>query len=66
MRTRFRSKSLKGRDHKEDLSIDRRTILKCVKETGSDGMDGIHMDHDREERQALVNTGMNTLVPRKA
>jgi hypothetical protein len=38
-------------------------IIMDLRETGSDGVDWIHLAQDRDQWQAIVNTRMNLKVP---
>jgi hypothetical protein len=56
----FGHENLKGRDHLHNSSTDGRIILKMdCKEIDWEGVDWIHMTHDRDHWQALVNTVLN-------
>jgi hypothetical protein len=54
---------VKGRDHSEDLGIDRKIIRMDLREIGWEGVDWIHLAQDRDQWQALVNMIMNPQVP---
>jgi hypothetical protein len=54
------SENLKGRDHSEDLEVDKETISEWILgETGWEGVDWIHLSQNR----AFVNTVMNFRIP---
>jgi hypothetical protein len=50
---KYCSENLKGRDHLEGLSIDRRMLLKYVQ---YDGLDWIHLARIMDQWRALLNT----------
>jgi hypothetical protein len=39
---------LKGRDNLNDIDVDERIILKCIKEIGFQGVDWIHLAQNRD------------------
>jgi hypothetical protein len=49
--------NLKRRDHSEDLGVDGKMILKW--NLGCEGVNWVHLDQDREEKQAVVNMVTN-------
>ena len=51
---------LKERNHLEDLRMD--GILKWVFKAGWDGMDWIHLVHDMNKWQGIVNMVMTELI----
>jgi hypothetical protein len=55
---RVRLESLKGRNLSEDLGVDWRDL----REMGWEGVDWIHLSHDRNRLQDLVNAVMNIQV----
>jgi hypothetical protein len=56
--------NVKGRDHLEDLGIDGKIDIRMdLREIGWEGMDGMHLDQERDQWWALVNPVMNLLVP---
>jgi hypothetical protein len=57
------SENLKGRNHPEDLGIDRRIILKLNLEKQCGRVRTIHLGQDRDQCQAFVNMVMNFWVP---
>jgi hypothetical protein len=64
MYTRFWRKSMKETDHLEDLGIDGRILSKWFLKTwNGEGMDCIHLAHDRANWWAVVNTVMKLGVP---
>jgi hypothetical protein len=66
MHTVFWLENLKGRDHSEDLGIDGDNIRMDVREIGWKGVDWLHLDQDRDQWLAVMNTIMNVRVPYKA
>jgi hypothetical protein len=60
---KFWSENLKGKDHSEELGIAGKIGERIFRETGWEGMDWIHIAHDRDQWQALVDTIMNLQVP---
>jgi hypothetical protein len=52
-------KNLRGEDHLEDPSVDRRVILKWILEMWYGGMDWINLAQDKNRWQALVNAVLN-------
>jgi hypothetical protein len=60
MHTVFWLENLKGRDHSEDLNVDRRIILEwIIGKLQWEGVDYMHLTWDRDQWQALANTVMN-------
>lgn len=56
--------NLKGTDHLEDLGIDGRILSKWILKTwNGEGMDWIHLTHNRDSWWARVNTVMKLGVP---
>ena len=55
--------NVRGRDHLEDLCLDRKKILKRKFKKWDGSVDSIGVVQDREKRQALVNAVMNSWVP---
>jgi hypothetical protein len=47
MHTKFCLEILKGRDHSEDLRVDRKIILEWILGNGWKGVDWIHLAKDR-------------------
>jgi hypothetical protein len=63
----FGWENLKDRDHKENLGIDGRIIIKMVlKQAGCEGVDRIHLAEDEDKWQALVNMAVNLQVAQNA
>jgi hypothetical protein len=64
MYTKFWSENLKGRDHAEDLGVDGRINIRMdLREIGWEGVDWMHLDQDRGQWRALMNTVMDIRVP---
>jgi hypothetical protein len=55
--------NLKERDHSDDLGINVKILEWNLGETGSEGVDWIHLAQDSGQRQALVNMVMKLQVP---
>jgi hypothetical protein len=56
--------NLKGRDHLEDLGIDRRIILEWIlRDIGWEGVEWIHLGQDRDQWWALLNMVMDLCIP---
>jgi hypothetical protein len=55
---------MKGRDHSEDLGVERRKILEwIIRKIGWEVVDWIHLAQVRDHWRALVNTVMKLRVP---
>jgi hypothetical protein len=54
------SRNLNERDHSEHLGVDGKIILERI--LGCEGVNWVHMVHDRDQWRALVNTVMNLLI----
>jgi hypothetical protein len=52
----------KGRDYSEDLGEDGKIIMD-LREIEWEAVDWIHLDQDRDQWRAVVNTVMNLRVP---
>jgi hypothetical protein len=52
-----------GKNHLEDLEIDRKNIRVDLREIGSECLDWIHLAQDRDQWRTLVNMVMNLRVP---
>jgi hypothetical protein len=63
MRTVFWSENLKGRDHTENVGVNRMIILEWILGKRCGNVDWIRLAQDRNIWQALMNTVMNHLVP---
>jgi hypothetical protein len=60
----FWSERHEQREHKEDLDVGGRTIIKWIlRDVGWDGMDMIDLAQNRDQWRALVNTVMNFRIP---
>jgi hypothetical protein len=56
--------NLKGRGNSDDLGVDGRIIvIMDLREVKWEGVDWIHLDQDRDQWRALVNTVMKLRVP---
>jgi hypothetical protein len=65
MRTKFLLKSLKGKNHAEDQAKREDNIKMDLREKVLEGVDWIHLAHDRDRWRALKNTVMNLSIPYK-
>jgi hypothetical protein len=64
MYTGFWRKNVKGTDHLEGLSIDGRILSKWILKTwNGEGMDWIHLAHNRDNWWVRVDTVMKLGVP---
>jgi hypothetical protein len=64
MHTIFWLENLKGRDHLEGLSVDRKIILEwMLGKWGGEDVDWMYLAWNRDQWQTLVNTVMNLQVP---
>jgi hypothetical protein len=52
---------LNGKDHLEDIGINAKIILEWI--LGKQDIDWIHLAHERDQWQALLNTVINIQVP---
>jgi hypothetical protein len=53
------SEYLKEKEHSEDLGVDVNTLECILGEQGGKVVDLMHLDHNRDQWQALVNKVMN-------
>jgi hypothetical protein len=49
MHTIFWFENLQGRDHSEDLTVDRRIFIRVIREIGWEDVDWLHLDQDRDQ-----------------
>jgi hypothetical protein len=63
MLEKFWLKSLKGRDHSENLGVDGDNIKVDLRELQLVGVDCIHVTQDRDRWRTIVNAVMNIRVP---
>jgi hypothetical protein len=64
MHTKFWSEKLKGRNHSDDLGMNKENIIMDLREIGWEGVDWIRLDQDRNQWQPLVNMIVNLQVPK--
>jgi hypothetical protein len=58
MHTKFLSDNLEVRDHPKYLGVDGKIILEWILEKQGGGVDWMHLDQERDQWRALVNTVM--------